>query len=305
MAQLMPMLETVAAQSNAATPFVSRSPAMQAVEQAVAQVARLQTPILLLGERGTGKSYLAQRAHEYSQNAGQIFYRLACGEAAPASMSVGWGDDLWTTGTLYLDELGLLSAPCQDRLAETFSGREGGHLPRFVSSSSRSLEEDVDAGRFREDLFFRLNGVSLRLPPLKHRPEDILPLANYFLELSAAKSGRTRRELSDWGQRCLLDYSWPGNLHELEVVMASFTALGDEKQALGEIQLRGRAATVPQISLKQAARAASREAERELILSVLQKTRWNRRKAAECLQISYKALLYKVKQIGVEETNKQ
>lgn len=306
MAQLMPMLDAVAP-AGKGQPFVaSFSPAMQAVEQVLAEVARLQTPILLVGERGTGKHSLARRLHDGSRRSGQLFRRIVCSEALPAHfVSEEWGDDLWSAGTLYLEEIGALTQACQGRLAENLSP-SGKDAPRLISSSSRSIEEEVEAGRFREDLFFRLNGISLRLPPLRHRQEDIVALANHFLERAASHAGKPACLLSEWGKRCVQEYAWPGNLAELEKVMASVVAMGDERQALGEIQSRGRSSAAgPAISLKQAARAASREAERELILNVLQKTRWNRRKAAEYLQISYKALLYKVKQIGVEETTKQ
>ncbi len=305
MAQLMPMLDAVSVAPRSTDTFASANPAMRAVEQVLAEVARLQTPILLMGEKGTGKRTLAQRIHEASPRSNQLFRRIACGDAVPSHFDgEESGDDLWATGTLYLEDFGALSQACQDRLMENLCSM-GKDAPRSISSSSHSVDAEVAAGRFREDLFFRLNGISLHLPPLRQRPEDVVLLANDYLKSAAVKAGKSPSRLSEWGERCVQDYSWPGNLPELERMMFAVVASGDEKQALAEIQVRGRAGALPPISLKEAARAASREAEKELILNVLQKTRWNRRKAAEYLQISYKALLYKVKQIGVEESTKQ
>jgi len=298
----MPMVSSPSARASG-SPAQSLSAAMRAVEQAIAEVARLETPILLIGERGTGKSTLARTLHEGSHRAGRGFRKISCGTAIAENFASGAERPVFLeSGTLFLEDLSQLSAGCQDLLVESLRC-SGPELPRLVSSTTRALEEEVQKGRFREDLFFRLNGVSLWIPPLRQRQEDILPCAEHYAAVAAEELGRTRPILSAWTRQVLQEYSWPGNLLELETAMRSLVVLGDEQQALAGLQARGRAATpVEAVSLKQAARAASREAERELILKVLGKTRWNRRKAAEHLQISYKALLYKLKQIGVEET---
>jgi len=278
---------------------------MRTLQQAVAQMARLETPILLIGEMGTGKGSLAQWIHSESLHRSQGFRKVSCAGATPASF--GFADvaeDFWSMGTLYLEELGQLGPACQAALLENcFAADREVRRPRFIASATHPIEEEVQKGGFREDLFFQLNGVSLRLPPLRHRQEDILALAESFLDSAAEQYSRPRPALSAWAQRSLLDHAWPGNLPELEMAMNTLVVLGDEQQALAEIAPKGRTgSSVETVSLKQAARAASREAERELILRILNKTRWNRRKAAEFLQISYKALLYKLKQIGVEDT---
>jgi two-component system, NtrC family, response regulator AtoC len=148
----------------------------------------------------------------------------------------------------------------------------------------------------------------LRLPPLRDRREDIPILVEFFLSKHAAQLGRPRPSLSPRTLRMLLDHSWPGNIRELENVVKKIVALGDGNLAIAEL------ATAPapprmevrehrRYSLKAAAKAASREAERELILRALGHTRWNRKRAAQELQISYKSLLYKLKQIGVQDSD--
>ena len=163
---------------------------------------------------------------------------------------------------------------------------------------------EVKRGRLREDLYYRISGVCLRLPPLRQRKEDIAFLMGHFLRKYARDFRRTVPDLSAETLRLFLDYSWPGNLQELEDAARVLVAMGDEHVALGGLRALLRKPEAGSngtgISLKAASRAASREAEKELILNTLTRTRWNRRRAAAELQISYKALLYKLKQIGFE-----
>jgi two-component system response regulator AtoC len=166
------------------------------------------------------------------------------------------------------------------------------------------LEKEVEAGRFRPELYFRINGVILRLPPLRERKEDIHVLLEYFLAKHSNEFKKNTPELSSEVRELLLSYDWPGNIRELENAAKKILAIGDPTLALGD--LRASRSVVPLTcenarasSLKAAARAASRRAERELILRALEQTHWNRKRAARELQISYKSLLYKIKQIGV------
>jgi two-component system response regulator AtoC len=179
-----------------------------------------------------------------------------------------------------------------------------GAAARVVGGSSRELECEMRSGNFREDLYYRLSAVCLRIPPLRQRKEDIPSLTNFFLSRYSAIFNREVPSLSSATRQLFIDYSWPGNLRELEAAARAIAAVGDESVAMGGLRsLLARpdnGANGSKISLKDAARAASREAEKELILKVLARTRWNRRRAAEELQISYKALLYKLKQIGYE-----
>jgi two-component system response regulator AtoC len=175
---------------------------------------------------------------------------------------------------------------------------------RFICGSARDLELEVKARRLREDLYYRISGVCLRLPPLRQRKEDIPILTEEFLAKYAQEFRRPIPALSKETRRLFQDYSWPGNLHELEAAARILVALGDEQLAMGGLrallQKAPSARNGRRMSLKAAAKAASHEAEKELILRALTRTRWNRRRAAEELQISYKALLYKLKQIGFE-----
>ena len=162
----------------------------------------------------------------------------------------------------------------------------------------------MKAGRLREDFYYRISGVCLRLPPLRQRREDIPQLVNFFLAKYARDFRRPVPQLSAPTQQLFQDYAWPGNIRELEDAAKAIVALGDESVAMGGLRsllMRSDRGNGEKISLKQASRAASREAEKELILRVLDRTRWNRRRAAQELQISYKALLYKLKQIGFRD----
>jgi two-component system, NtrC family, response regulator AtoC len=211
-------------------------------------------------------------------------------------------------GTLYISDLAEILPNCQSWLLQIM-GRDAG-IPggdfhgRLVISSSIGLDEAVASGRLREDLYYGLSGISLRVPPLRHRRDDIPALSEHFLDKYSALFGRPRPTLSPNVWRFLLEHNWPGNIRELENTIKTLVAVGDERIAISALRgpvAAGAISTRDGVSLKQAARAASRRAERELILRVLNKTRWNRKRAAQELKISYKALLYKLKQIGIED----
>jgi len=207
---------------------------------------------------------------------------------------------------VYLEGVGDLDAPAQAELVRqlSWSGDEQRRAPRFICGTSRELEPEVKANKFREDLYYRISSVCLRLPPLRQRKEDIPALRDWFLSAAASELSRPVPVLSQEAQSFFVEYHWPGNIRELKDTARAIVALGDEALAMGGLRSllrRAERGNGEKISLKDAARAASREAEKELILQVLTRTRWNRRRAAQELQISYKALLYKLKQIGYEE----
>jgi two-component system, NtrC family, response regulator AtoC len=210
-------------------------------------------------------------------------------------------------GTIYLQEVGDLTTTAQKELVRqiALNGVDHSRVPRFICGTSRELEPEVKAGKFREDLYYGISGVCLRLPPLRQRREDIPVLRDWFLSAAARDFCRTTPALSPETQHFFLEYNWPGNIRELKDAARAIVALGDETLAMGGLRSLLRRVdhngNGEKISLKDAARAASREAERELILQALTRTRWNRRRAAQELQISYKALLYKLKQIGYEQ----
>jgi two-component system, NtrC family, response regulator AtoC len=291
------------------------SASMRPVEVMIRELGQSEVPVLLLAEPGAGKHATAQRIHEMSRRSTEPFRWFQCPRLTPEDLDIlpANGSTSLTGGTFYLDELAELSGDCQAGLLEMMlesqgNGDAGNARARLICGSARDLEFEVKRGRLREDLYYRISGVSLRLPPLRQRKEDIPFLMGYFLRKYARDFRRNVPNLSAETLRLFLDYSWPGNLRELEDAARVLVALGDERAALGGLRALLRkpdtASNGSGVSLKEAAKAASREAERELILSTLTRTRWNRRRAAEELQISYKALLYKLKQIGFDSTER-
>ena len=303
--------------SNGDHAFVpSSSPAMCALERTMADIATTDMPVLVLGESGTGKGAVAYRIHQLSRRRHLPFVKLNCAALAADFLNGAFpngGSQNVHQSTLFFDEIGELDAGLQSKLVYALPDgdldeTEGSLGARIISASRRNLEKEVRGGRFREDLYFRLSGVCLRLPLLRQRKEDIPILAEHFLTKYAALFGRRKPELQPQTMQILSEYSWPGNIRELEHAMQKIVALGDERVTLADLrgprtQESSLAAEPGGLSLKQAARAASRQAERELILKVLSRTRWNRKRAAQELQISYKALLYKLKQIGVDSAS--
>jgi two-component system response regulator AtoC len=296
------------------------SPAMLTLENVISEIAATNIPVLLMGESGTGKQMFAYRIHSLSRRSNEPLLKVSCASVNADSFAAeiglempNSGDQLQEpAGTAFFDEISELNPLCQRTLLYALPDgdavpRRGLLAARLISTTSRNLDDEMNAGRFRRELYYRMNGVSLRLPPLRERKEDIPSLAEFFLSKHAVQFARTPPALSSRALGRLVDYSWPGNIRELENVMKKIVALNDENLALSElIRTAGGFATPPAVethslSLKVAARAASREAERELILKALGRTRWNRKRAAMELQISYKSLLYKLKQIGLED----
>jgi two-component system, NtrC family, response regulator AtoC len=287
----------------------SVSAGMRTVEAVIRELSQNDVPVLVVAEHGSGKAAAAERIHILSGRAAEPFRAYQGSEANEEVLAAGSGEG----GTVYLQEVGALTAAAQKELVRQIglSGKGNGsddaqrRVPRFICGTSCELEPEFKAGKFREDLYYRISGVCLRLPPLRQRKEDIPVLRDWFLSAAARDFCRAVPALSRETESFFLEYHWPGNIRELKDAARAIVALGDETLAMGGLRslLRraDRAGQGEKISLKDAARAASREAERELILHVLTRTRWNRRRAAQELQISYKALLYKLKQIGYEE----
>jgi two-component system, NtrC family, response regulator AtoC len=279
----------------------SVSAGMRTVEAVIRELSQNDVPVLVVAERGSGKAAAAARIHVLSSRAAEPFHVYQAREASKDALAACDGHG----GTVYLQEVGDLTTAVQKELARQIGlpGAEQRRVPRFICGTSRELEPEVKAGKFREDLYYGISGVCLRLPPLRQRKEDIPVLRDWFLAAAARDFCRDVPALSPETQNFFVEYNWPGNIRELKDAARAIVALGDETLAMGGLRslLRRVGGNGERISLKDAARAASREAEREIILQVLTRTRWNRRRAAQELQISYKALLYKLKQIGYEE----
>jgi two-component system response regulator AtoC len=274
---------------------------MKGMEAVIKELAHNCVPVLLIGETGTGKRTIAKRIYNgFGKSTGE-FRILRCSDMSLASLASHLEA---RQVTVYLDEVSDLTAECQQFLMEFLSdpAPSGG---RVIGGSSRELDREVRAGVFREDLYYRLSGVCLRIPPLRQRKEDIPTLVAFFLARYAEVFHREAPSLSAATRQLFLEYSWPGNLKELEAAARAIVAVGDESVAMGGLRSMlvrpDNGSNGNRVSLKEAAKAASREAEKELILKALTRTRWNRRRAAQDLQISYKALLYKLKQIGFGE----
>lgn len=288
------------------------SPAMLTLENVIGDVARTSIPVLLVGESGSGKQMFAQRVHHLSVRANQEMAKVSCTSItieefqAELEQCVNRG-----VGTVLFDEISDLDSACQRHLLHALPDgdehpRSKALTARVISSTSRNMDEETRAGRFRSELFYRINGVCLRLPPLRERKKDIPLLAEFFVAKHAAIFGRPRRSLSSRALHVFSEYDWPGNVRQLENVVKNIVALGEEDLLVSELAIiQPQEQSIPSgarsDSLKAVAKAASREAERELILRALQRTRWNRKRAAQDLQISYKSLLYKLKQIGFSD----
>src|ERR1022692_5126833 len=260
------------------------SASMQPVEAVIRELSQRDVPVLLLAEAGAGKHATARRIHEMSRRNAQPFRWFQCSTLRPEDLNVTEFNEEAPVGagTIFLEELAELSASSQacfrDALLQaSSSGLPRGCSARFICGSARDLEVEVKAGRLREDLYYRISGVCLRLPPLRQRKEDIPFLMGYFLRKYARDFRRRVPDLSAQTLRLFLDYSWPGNLRELEDAARVLVALGDEDVALGGLRAVMRKPEAGSngagISLKAVSRAASREAEKELILNTLTRTR--------------------------------
>jgi two-component system response regulator AtoC len=309
--------------------IVFRSAAMREVLSTVEKVAPYKSTVLITGESGTGKELVARALHHASPRARAPFVAVNCG-AIPATLleselfghvKGAFTDAVRTKrglfeeahgGTLFLDEIGELPRPLQVKLLRVLqeeSIRRVGdtrEIPvdaRIVAATARSLTREVQAGRFREDLFYRLNVVHIVLPPLRDRREDIPVLVEAFLRKSNKRLGTRVRGVAPEALERLLEYEWPGNVRELENLVERALVLSDG-DVLGLKELPEKVRKVQQapltlpgddLSLKRASRAL----EESYIRKALERTGGNRTRAAEILEISPRALLYKLKEYGI------
>jgi two-component system response regulator AtoC len=316
----MDQVQTLVADHSMMPGFVSgRQTSILALNAMAAELARTDIPVLILGESGTGKDIYARLIHHLSPQSNSQLQKINCSAFKPADLLNGANEVAWTSSNptgipgVYLDNIQELDLAGQRALLSQISETEStgvryASVARLISSTTRNLEPEVAEGHFRRELYFRLNGVCLRLPPLRERTEDIPVLAEYFLSKHAEIMKRNIPSLNNTAFQVLTDYPWPGNIRELESFARKVVVFGDVQKELDELKsLRvGSTTAIPfaiNAPLKVAARAASKEAERELITQALERTHWNRKRAARDLKISYKALLYKIKQIGLSSDN--
>jgi len=294
-----------------------RSEAILAVNSIVGEISRTEIPVLLEGESGTGKEVYGQLIHQLSLMRDLPLVKLSCTVLEPVDLlarvktSLGKcnGELLGSSGTLFLDGIDELGLDCQRVLLAMLQEQEmvsGGRMGfRLISTTTRNVDREIALGRFRRELYFRINGVCIKLPPLRERKEDIAALAEYFLEKHAVETGKRTPELSQEEVELLLTHDWPGNIRELANLARKVVALGQARVVMSELKrvapTHGKTIELARNeSLKVVAKEAARVAERDLILRALERTHWNRKQAARDLQVSYKALLYKIKQMDVD-----
>ena len=309
------------------------SPKMAEVRQVLQRAAEVDVTVLITGVTGTGKCLVARAIHYLSFRKHRPFLKVNCA-AVPRELleSELFGHERGAFtgayqlkigkfeaadhGTIFLDEIGDLHPSLQAKLLHVLQDGEfsriGGRSTikvdvRVLAATNQDLERAVAAGRFREDLYYRLNVVQIALPPLRERAEEIPLLAQYFVERYARLFGREGFTLSAAAIERMVRHPFPGNVRELENLVKRAIVLDDRDLtrtlATAPVPHESRAPGPPSeaaVSLKEISRHASRAAEREAIARVLETTGWNRTKAAPLLQISYRALLYKIKETGLD-----
>jgi two-component system response regulator AtoC len=304
---------------------------MQAVRDRLAKLASANVPVLIQGESGTGKDIIARMIHAASPWKSGPWVKVNC-PAIPGTLLeselFGYEKGAFTgafgakpgrvemahRGTLFLDEISELDLSLQSKLLQLLQDGQFCRIGaqedkkvevRVVCATNRKLEQEIESGTFRADLFYRINVVNLHMPPLRERASDIPELVEYFLEYYNRKFNARAKPISNELMKVLCKYHWPGNIRELENLMKRYVILGSEDVISSDLQPREPDffnAEIPldgQISLKKLTRQAVRELERKVILKVLQNHHWNRKQAARALGISYRALLYKIRDAGL------
>ncbi|HEX6804220.1 MAG TPA: sigma-54 dependent transcriptional regulator [Terriglobales bacterium] len=323
--------------------FVAASPNMRKLRSQAALVANVDIPVLMLGESGTGKEVMARLIHKLSPRAHRTFLKVNCaavpadlleselfgyeaGAFTGATHAKPGKFELCNKGTILLDEIGEMPPGLQAKLLHVLQDQQFSRLGsrsvikvdvRILAATNINIPEALATKRLREDLYYRLNAFTLQIPPLRERKEEIPILLKHFMTRLSEQYARPPLPLSPELLQACANYSWPGNLRELGNFIKRYLVLGDEKLAINELQPRSDGSgaqfdPVPTRSsspsesvggLKSLARSAKDEAEAEAIAKALDETNWNRKQAAALLQISYKALLYKIRQYGIAQQN--
>ncbi len=320
--------------------FVAASPAMRKIRSQAALVANVDIPVLLLGESGTGKEVLARLIHKLSQRAHRTFLKVNCA-AVPGDLLeselFGYEAGAFTgathpkpgkfeicnKGTILLDEIGEMPPLLQAKLLHVLQDQQFSRLGsrsvikvdvRILAATNINIPEALATKHLREDLYYRLNAFTLQIPPLRERKEEVPILLKHFMSRMSERFARSPLPLTQVLLGACQEYAWPGNLRELSNFVKRYLILGDEKLAVAELNPKndnnggahgeyGAKLSGDQSGgLKSLARSAKDEAEAEAITKALEETNWNRKQAAALLQISYKALLYKIRQYGIAQS---
>ena len=328
-----------------AFPFLAVSPATRALKQTAKRLADSDVTVLITGESGTGKEVVARYIHHCGSRIAEPFVKINCA-ALPdellESELFGYEQGAFTgavsrklgkfeaanRGIIFLDEISQMTTRLQAKLLHVLQDKQFNRLGgtklisvdvQVLAATNRNLEQEVQAGRFREDLYFRLKVIDLYVPPLRERREEIPLLLEYYLDRFAAQYLKPQPEISEKLLGLLFNHRWDGNVRELENTIKRIVILEDETSVMRDILSRpgekpnllseplNRAYkpsfdTNEQMCLKDVSRRAAQAAEKEAILRTLRKTHWNRRKASNILAVSYKTLLTKMKECGLNET---
>jgi len=318
--------------------FVAGSPVMRKIRSQIAQLAKVDIPVLLLGESGVGKEVVARLLHKLSPRAEKPAVKVNCaaiptdlleselfgyeaGAFTGATKTKPGKFELCDHGTILLDEIGEMSPQLQAKLLHVLQdgqfSRLGGRSTltadfRLLAATNIDIEEAIKDGSFRQDLFYRLNAFTIRIPPLRERREEIEHLMRHFLADFSSKSCRPLPELSPRLIQACLQYRWPGNLRELGNFVKRYVVFQDEEQAIAELEEKNGAdlETFPEAiqvesqqngtaGLKSMMKDLKHSAEVKVIEEALAATKWNRKLAALRLKISCKALRYKIKQYHI------
>ena len=349
-AEVTQLREQVRQQSDF-TMLFGTSPRMLEVKMTIEQVADTTATVLVRGESGTGKEVVARMVHSESSRTDKPFVKVNCA-AIPhellESELFGYEPGAFTGatrqklgkfeqangGTIFLDEISEMHPALQAKLLHVLQDHEFSRLGgkrdiqvdvRVLAATNKPLERAVEEGVFREDLYYRLNVVTIHIPPLRERREEIPVFLEYFLEKYSQHYGKRPPMFSDYAVTRMMEYAWPGNIRELENLVKRYVIVGNEAQIIRELSTHkpivasqeppasggtvvaagapatqqpsagGNGADLEMPSLLEIGRRAAMQAERQAIERVLAQTRWNRRQAAKILRISYKALLNKLK----------
>jgi two-component system, NtrC family, response regulator AtoC len=305
--------------------------AMRELRERLGKIAGANVPVLIHGESGTGKDIIARMIHAASPWKTGPWVKVNC-PAIPGTLLeselFGYEKGAFTgafgtkpgrvemahRGTLFLDEISELDMSLQSKLLQLLQDGQFCRIGaqedkkvevRIVCATNRKLEDEIANGTFRADLFYRINVVNLYMPPLRERTSDLTDLVAYFIEFYNRKFNARAKALSPDLMNSLRKYHWPGNIRELENLIKRYVILGNEEAILGDLRPREQdffnadIAVDGPISLKKLTRQAVHELERKIILKVLQHHHWNRKQAARALNISYRALLYKIRDAGL------
>jgi two-component system, NtrC family, response regulator PilR len=331
-----PSVKDIPFQFPDSRPIVGQTPQMKKVFDLILKAAQVVSNVLITGESGTGKELVAQAIHENSQRKNQPFVTISCAglpETLIESELFGYRKGSFTgaildkigfvetanKGTLFLDEIGELSPSLQVKLLRLIQEKK--YIPigetkeksvdvRFIMATHKDLEQEIIEDRFREDLFYRINVISIPLPPLRERPEDIPLLANFFLEKYSKIGGKQIRKISSYALKILSEYHFPGNVRELENIIERSVAMERSTIILPEslvlAQYKGQAsggkaatpATLPPegVDLDQTLDSL----EKTLIQQALQRTQGNKQRTAALLKINLRSLRYRMLKHGLE-----